>query len=219
MDTTYRKRQRSGELSDLDLQRAGFPTKAELQEQRTDRKVQRILRLMERADMFAGGEFNTYEDVAGEGGGFTVAGNWNDETTQEFMGPIAYGWDHWYTWDVGPVPMGQPRYNSQPQRNVTLNDWPSRLGKLLETLGVNVVWSDEYLQCDCGKGFRTSPDCHSFEMYGWIGEGDYMCGDCYNETRCEDCSEPFAGNCNGYCHQWDDETSGPCCHCGCKEEE
>ncbi len=56
-----------------------------------------------------------------------------------------------------------------------------RLAAILEKMGAEIEWSDEWLQCDCGKAFRTSGDSYSWLMYGYIGDGDYACGDCVLE--------------------------------------
>ena len=44
-----------------------------------------------------------------------------------------------------------------------------------------IEWSDEWLICDCGKAFRTQGDSYSWTMYGWISDGEYLCGDCVKE--------------------------------------
>lgn len=220
MDTTFQKRKRNGLLTDLDYQRMGLPTPAEAkrakEEQYQQRRRDRIFKLLERSGMWDSGEFHCYNGLAAETDELTVAGNWNDEYRNEFVGPIHRGWDNWHSRKIGPNPPGQPRYASWPRRNVLVSDWPSRILALLERVGVNTVWSDMYMSCDCGKGWLSDPNWG--EPHGWIGDGDYMCIECYDETRCEDCGEPFAGECASYCHQWDEDIYGPCCHCGCEEE-
>jgi hypothetical protein len=69
---------------------------------------------------------------------------------------------------------------STRKEGILVNDWnrfPSALVKALEE-HFELEWDDEWLQCDCGKLFRTQPDCYSWTMYGVIGDGDYACGDC-----------------------------------------
>lgn len=221
MDATFQKRNRMGLLTDLDYQRMGIPTPAEAKKAREEkyqeRRLSRIMKLMEHSGMWDSGEFYCYDGLAAETDELTVAGNWNDEYRNEFVGPIHPGWNNWYEWKIGPNPPGQPSWASWPRRNVLVNDWPSRILALLERIGVNTVWSDMYMPCDCGKGWLSNPNFG--EAHGWIGDGDYMCIECYDETRCEDCGQPFAHNCNGFCHQWDEDSYGPCCHCGCEEDE
>jgi len=167
-------------------------------------RVNRVLDYMFRSEREGGlalgdqGEFDCYESIAGESDDMAVAGNWND--TRVYL-PVH-----------GPV---QPGGYLAPFRDVT-DDTPSRLERVLTALGVEVVWSNEYLCCDCGKGFRASPDSHSWEMYGWIGDGDYCCGDCLADMECDDCGKPdFASG--AHCHQQQENT----CHCGhgCEHDE
>lgn len=217
MDTTFQNRKRAKLLTDLDYQRMGLPTPAEKLAKVQGDRINRIIDIMSKTGMFDTGEFATYQGISGETDEFTVAGNWNNQTVCEFVGPIANGWEGFRYWHCGPHPRGNARHNSYPRRTRTINDWPARIAKRLEQLGVNIVWSDEYASCDCGKGFRTQPDSYSWQMDAWIGDGDYMCGGCYEDTRCTECRQPFAGNCNGMCHQWAEDMNGPCCHCGCED--
>jgi len=48
---------------------------------------------------------------------------------------------------------------------------------------VSIEWSDEWTGCtDCGKAFRTSPDCHAWLPYYVTGNDGIMCGDCAKEN-------------------------------------
>lgn len=99
--------------------------------------------------------------------------------------------------------VGEPGYDSEPM--YAFADWNSkrafvpgkgyvgeedntmpRIAKLLEAKGVECEWEDEWASCeDCGKFFRTSPDC-----YGWLptiiigeyGGGSCICPDCIDHA-------------------------------------
>lgn len=66
---------------------------------------------------------------------------------------------------------------------VTLDDTPARLAKLLEKLGCELEWSDEWTWCDqCGKAVRSKPDSYSWRPYYMDdGCGSLICGDCVHE--------------------------------------
>ena len=56
----------------------------------------------------------------------------------------------------------------------------SRLCDILERMGCDIEWSDEWDTCtDCGNAFRNSPDSYSWTYYGdcWSA-GDPWCGNC-----------------------------------------
>lgn len=76
-------------------------------------------------------------------------------------------------------------YDKKTNKFVTTDNTPSRIGKLLEKLGVEVDWEDEYLVCDCNNAFRTSGDSYNWTQYGYIGDGWYMCGDCIKKDPCD----------------------------------
>lgn len=73
----------------------------------------------------------------------------------------------------------EPSYDDKP---VILADWnyvPSKLFDLFEKYGYSCEWQDEWITCDsCYKAFRSSPDSYNWEMYGYIGDGYAICGDC-----------------------------------------
>lgn len=60
-----------------------------------------------------------------------------------------------------------------------VDDYPKRIGALLEKLGVELEWSDEWDFCqDCGGAFRMEPDSYFWQKaYGTI-EGDCVCAEC-----------------------------------------
>lgn len=190
MDATFRRRKRAGILTDTDYQRMGLPTPTERQEKIRENRISRVFAYMGKQGLFDQGTFGVFHGIAGETDEMVVSGTWHDNVE----------WDE----------------NGNCIRTPTVE---SRLGAIFEKLNVDVVWYDEYLQCDCGKGFRVQPDCWTWRMYGWIGDGDYMCGDCLEETRCEECDGAFANDCMGYCHQHEDEPEGFRCHCECGVSE
>lgn len=60
-----------------------------------------------------------------------------------------------------------------------LDDAPARLGHVLEAIGVELEWSDEWVQCEeCGLAFRTSPDSYSWQQSGTLDDGCCVCADC-----------------------------------------
>lgn len=73
----------------------------------------------------------------------------------------------------------EPGYDDKP---VILADWnhvPGKLFDLLEKYGYSCEWCDEWVTCEnCYKAFRSSPNSYSWEMYGYIGDGFALCGDC-----------------------------------------
>lgn len=77
----------------------------------------------------------------------------------------------------------EPGY-SNPECAVLFANWNKfsrRACDALERMGYALEWSDEWLVCDCGKAFRTSPNSHIWKMYGEIFDGDYSCGDCLKD--------------------------------------
>lgn len=185
-----------------------------------EQRVQRVLEYMFDEDGLAlgsQGEFETFNGIAGETDDLVVVGNWNDKTRRDpFYGPIQrkVEWKReWYAtrsrcWYA-------EEYDAHLSGTTILVDTtPSRLLKVLESLDVRTDWSDGFLYCDCGKGFRTEPDGFGFELYGWVGDGDYMCGDCLREHNCDTCGNPNLDlNC--------DAAPNDHCHCGhgCEHNE
>jgi hypothetical protein len=74
----------------------------------------------------------------------------------------------------------EPGYDDTPR---VFANWNrprlAKAGRILERLGLELGWEDEWHVCDCGQAFRTQPDCYSWtSYYSWIGECDLVCGDC-----------------------------------------
>lgn len=71
------------------------------------------------------------------------------------------------------------RYNGDTNNFDTLDDSPERVAKLLEKIGVDLEWEDEWTQCDsCYKLFRTRADSYSWQMSGVITDSGCYCQDC-----------------------------------------
>ena len=77
------------------------------------------------------------------------------------------------------------RYDGQKFQ--TIDDAPARLAKLLERLGVELEWADEWTCCDgCGKAVRTKPNSYSWRpSYIDDGCGTLICGDCVRADPAE----------------------------------
>jgi hypothetical protein len=59
------------------------------------------------------------------------------------------------------------------------DDAPCRVAKLLERVGVELEWSDEWTTCEhCGKAVRTKADSYSWKQYFAVINGGVQCGDC-----------------------------------------
>lgn len=57
--------------------------------------------------------------------------------------------------------------------------------KVLESLGCEIEWSDEWAICfDCGKAVRTQPNCWDWSPFYSVPEhsGDLVCHDCWDPS-------------------------------------
>lgn len=73
----------------------------------------------------------------------------------------------------------EPGYDDKPVIMANWNNIPAKYFDHLEKHGFSCEWEDEWLVCDeCYKAFRSSPDSYGWEMYGYIGDGFCVCGDC-----------------------------------------
>jgi hypothetical protein len=145
---------------------------------------------MEAEGMFDSGEFDIFDGIAGETTAMVIVGNWNERTRwYSYYGPVrrirGERWVVCHEDQEKHLAGSHVGYFVQPEcdeylggMHITIDDTPARLLRVLERLSVKTEWSDVFLRCECGRGFRTQPDSYSWEMYGWIGDGDYMCGDC-----------------------------------------
>lgn len=82
----------------------------------------------------------------------------------------------------------EPGYNDPESGLITTGNWnPSgkdntmpRIGAILEKLGVELEWEDEWCECsECGKLVRTQPDSYSWTRSYWLHDGiGLYCQDC-----------------------------------------
>jgi len=74
------------------------------------------------------------------------------------------------------------------RKGVAFGDWNGkryRLANILDRMGYEVEWLDEWTRCDsCDRAFRTQPDSYSWKMHGAFLEhdGTMVCGDCLAEN-------------------------------------
>ena len=75
----------------------------------------------------------------------------------------------------------EPGYNDKPVILANWNNIPQKVYDSLESHGYSCEWEDEWLICDeCYKAFRCSPNSYGWEMFGYIGDGFAVCGNCIN---------------------------------------
>jgi hypothetical protein len=79
----------------------------------------------------------------------------------------------------------EPGYSLPEGRNgVAFGDWNDkryRLANILDRMGYEVEWLDEWATCaHCNGAFRTQPNCYSWQMFGALLEDscEFVCGDC-----------------------------------------
>lgn len=71
------------------------------------------------------------------------------------------------------------RWDDETRESITLDDTPERVGNLLEKLGVELEWCDEWYTCDqCNKAVRTSPDSYSWKRSYFESDGEITCEAC-----------------------------------------
>lgn len=94
--------------------------------------------------------------------GVVVVGDWND--TDEYV----------------PSPTGEPGMGSRRKTS----DIPGRVARILEKLGVEIEWDDEWGSCsDCGRLFRTQGDSYSWtaSYHQDQDTGECLCVECLKE--------------------------------------
>ncbi len=91
-------------------------------------------------------------------------------------GVIAFG--NWN--DIG-------RWNEAERRFVSIDDTPCRVARLLEKLGVELEWEDEWVLCErCDKAVRCEPDSYGWKRSYWHDDnGSVACAGCINEDPAE----------------------------------
>lgn len=91
-----------------------------------------------------------------------------------------------YQWFVDKYPdtnsahgCAEPGYDDKPVILANWNNIPQKVYDSLESHGYSCEWEDEWLTCDeCYKAFRSSPNSYGWEMFGYIGDGFAVCGNC-----------------------------------------
>lgn len=73
----------------------------------------------------------------------------------------------------------EPGYDDKPVILENWNNIPSEEFYKLEAAGFSCEWEDEWVICgNCYKAFRCIPDSYSWEMFGYISDGEAICGNC-----------------------------------------
>lgn len=72
------------------------------------------------------------------------------------------------------------RYDPETRESTVTDRTPSRVARLLERLGVECEWEDEWTTCaECYRAIRTSPDCYSWTpAYLLANECEPVCEAC-----------------------------------------
>lgn len=71
------------------------------------------------------------------------------------------------------------RYNKETGKHDVLDNTAERLAKVLDKLGVELEWSDEWSEChECYRIVRTSPDSYGWTPSYYVGDGFLVCLDC-----------------------------------------
>ncbi|MBU6231796.1 hypothetical protein KGP36_03940 [Patescibacteria group bacterium] len=78
----------------------------------------------------------------------------------------------------------EPGY-AKPKRGVLFANWnvfPDKLQGILERMGYECEWSDEWALCDeCEKAVRTEPSGYFWEPAFKEKEGSIVCRECYGD--------------------------------------
>lgn len=80
------------------------------------------------------------------------------------------------------------RWDEETRTFVVLDNTMPRIARILERLGVEIEWHDEWIDCcDCNKLVRTQPDCYSWQKsYHMDGDGgDLLCVECLKRDAAE----------------------------------
>lgn len=76
------------------------------------------------------------------------------------------------------------KYEGQIGASTVLDDTPELLSDLLEKLGVEIEWFDEWADCDeCGKLVRTQPDGWDWHPSYQVGDGWLECDECCSKRQ------------------------------------
>jgi hypothetical protein len=74
-------------------------------------------------------------------------------------------------------------WDEKTRERKVISTLPSRLARVLERLGVECEWSDEWITCyDCGKLLRTQPDCMWWKPSFTYDDNGAYCLSCAREN-------------------------------------
>jgi len=99
------------------------------------------------------------------------------------------------------------KFEEETRTHKTVDNTICRLARVLEKLGCELEWSDEWSEChDCCRLVRTSPDSYSWKPSYNIDEGSLLCLDCVDqeeylsgiEGECRQINQMFDPAENGY---------------------
>lgn len=87
----------------------------------------------------------------------------------------------------------EPGY-TDPARGILFANWnhfSDKAGELLEQLGYELEWSDEWDTCgNCAKAVRTTADSHGWQPHFIIEEGELTCLECVDwDSYLENCQD------------------------------
>jgi hypothetical protein len=77
------------------------------------------------------------------------------------------------------------KYDDATRTFDTVDDTPKKLGDALEAMGVELEWSDEWLECQMCRGLvRTEPNSYQWQSSGWTDEnGETVCAGCIKKNK------------------------------------
>jgi hypothetical protein len=79
----------------------------------------------------------------------------------------------------------EPGYASS-RKGVLLSNWnhfPSRVTSILERMGYEAEWEDEWIACDdCFRIFRSKPDCYGWQPSYMLLDSTFLCLDCAQDS-------------------------------------
>ena len=73
-------------------------------------------------------------------------------------------------------------WDREKNESKVVDETPARLAKVLEKLGVELEWSDEWVACEhCSKLVRCQPDSYSWTRQYWDSDDGPVCVECVQE--------------------------------------
>ena len=71
------------------------------------------------------------------------------------------------------------KWDEVQHTSVAIDDSPKRVGEALESMGVELEWSDEWEACaECGKLVRTQADSYGWKRSYWETDNGAICHEC-----------------------------------------